>query len=369
MRNFGENRYTQFSSVPVRFGYRQNLIGYNAFKWERKIEPLRYEKAKKELVYNMEGVSEQAVTYFFDLALAQAEFRLAQDNVESCDTMYVIGQRRHKIASISSADLLTLELDKVNARNTLENSRIALKRAMFSLASFLGMDKNTEIEIEMPEKPDAGDIPADLALSLAKANSPTLLGHRQTILEDKRELSRAKTEALFNASVNASVGFNQVADKFADAYLNPLRQDIVSLQVTFPLVDWGVRKGKVNMALNNLNVSTLAAKQDELQVEEDILMTLSDYSVRQRLITSASEAMRLADLAYEQTMQRFLIGKADLNSITLSLNRKQEASKNYISALRNFWQSHFKIRKLTLYDFSTGRSLCDEIENKLRIEN
>lgn len=64
MRNFGENQYTQFSSVPVRFGYRQNLIGYNAFKWERKIEPLRYEKAKKELVYNMEGVSEQAVTYF-----------------------------------------------------------------------------------------------------------------------------------------------------------------------------------------------------------------------------------------------------------------------------------------------------------------
>lgn len=369
MRNFGENRYTQFSSVPVRFGYRQNLIGYNAFKWERKIEPLRYEKAKKELVYNMEGVSEQAVTYFFDLALAQAEFRLAQDNVESCDTMYVIGQRRHKIASISSADLLTLELDKVNARNTLENSRIALKRAMFSLASFLGMDKNTEIEIEMPEKPDAGDIPADLALSLAKANSPTLLGHRQTILEDKRELSRAKTEALFNASVNASVGFNQVADKFADAYRNPLRQDIVSLQVTFPLVDWGVRKGKVNMALNNLNVSSLAEKQDELKVEEDILMTLSDYSVRQRLISSASEAMRLADLAYEQTMQRFLIGKADLNSITLSLNRKQEASKNYISALRNFWQSHFKIRKLTLYDFSTGRSLCDEIEKKLRIGN
>lgn len=369
MRNFGENRYTQFSSVPVRFGYRQNLIGYNAFKWERKIEPLRYEKAKKELVYNMEGVSEQAVTYFFDLALAQAEFRLAEENVESCDTMYVIGQRRHKIAAISSADLLTLELDKVNARNTLENSRIALKRAMFSLASFLGMDKNAQIEIDLPAEPVATDIPADLALSLAKANSPTLLGHRQTILEGKRDLSRAKTESRFNASLNASVGFNQVADKFADAYHDPLRQDIVSLQITFPLVDWGVRKGKVNMALNDLNVSSIAAEQDELKVEEDILMTLSDYSVRQRLIASASEAVRLADLAYDQTMQRFMIGKADLNSITLSLNRRQEASKNYISALQNYWLSHFKIRKLTLYDFSSGVSLCDEIETKLRIEN
>ena len=41
-----------------------------------------------------------------------------------------------KIAAISRADLLTLELDKVNAHNTLENAQIALKRAMFSLASF-----------------------------------------------------------------------------------------------------------------------------------------------------------------------------------------------------------------------------------------
>lgn len=369
MRNFGENRYTQFSSVPVRFGYRQNLIGYNAFKWERKIEPLKYEKAKKELVYNMEGVSEQAVTYFFDLALAQAEFRLAEENVLSCDTMYAIGQRRHKIAAISSADLLTLELDRVNARNTLENSSIALKRAAFSLASFLGMDKNAEIEIELPEEPTTTFIPTDLALSLAKANSPTLLGHRQTILEGKRDLSRAKTEARFNASLNASVGFNQVADKLADAYRNPLRQDIVSLQITVPLVDWRVRKGKVNMALNDLNVSSIAAEQDELKVEEDILMTLSDYSVRQRLIASASKAMRLADHAYEETMQRFMIGKADLSSITLSLNRRQEASKNYISALQNYWLSHFKIRRLTLYDFESDLSLCDAIESKLKTEN
>lgn len=369
MRNFGENRYTQFSSIPVRLGYRQNLIGYNSFKWERKIEPLKYEKAKKELVYNMEGVSEQAVSYFFELALAQAEFRLAKENVESCDTLYAIGLRRHKIAAISSSDLLTLELDKVNARNTLENSRISLKRAMFSLASFLGMDKNAEIEIELPAEPKTTDIPTDLALELAKANSPTLLADRQTILEGKRDLSRAKTEARFNASLNASVGFNQVADKFADAYRNPLRQDIVSLQISVPLIDWGVRKGKVNMALNDLNVSSIAAKQDELQVEEDILMTLSDYNVRQRLIASASEAMRLADLAYDQTMQRFIIGKADLNSITLSLNRRQEASKNYISALQNYWLSHFKIRKLTLFDFDTGLSLCDEIESKLRIDN
>ncbi len=364
MRNFGQNKYTQYSSVPVRIGYRQDLLGFNAFKWERKIEPLRYEKAKKELIYNMESVSEQAVSYFFALALAQAEYRLAEENVASCDTLYVIGERRFKIAAISRADLLTLELDKVNARNTLENCRIALKRASFSLASFLGMDKNTEIELKMPGRPLTTAIPLDLALAMAKKNNPMLLGHRQTILEGEREFNRAKAESRFNASVNASVGFNQVADDFSGAYRSPLRQDLVSVSISVPLIDWGVRKGKVNMARNNLNVSRIAARQDELSVEEDLIMTVSDYEVRQRLIASASEALDLAETAYTQTRQRFIIGKADINSITLSLNRRQEAAKNYIAALQNYWLSHYKIRRLTLHDFELDMPLSEKFELK-----
>ena len=57
MRYFGDQTYNQFSSVPIRIGYQQNLLGYNAFKWERKIEPLKYEKVKKQFLYNVERAS------------------------------------------------------------------------------------------------------------------------------------------------------------------------------------------------------------------------------------------------------------------------------------------------------------------------
>lgn len=50
MRSFGGNKYTQFTSVPVRLGYSQSLVGYNPFRWERRIEPLKYEKVKKEYI-------------------------------------------------------------------------------------------------------------------------------------------------------------------------------------------------------------------------------------------------------------------------------------------------------------------------------
>lgn len=362
LRNFGDVNSTQFSTVPFRIGYQQDLLGFNAFRWDRKIEPLKFEKVKKQFIYNSESVSEEAVNYFFSLAMAQADYRLAEDNLATADTLYAIGEQRQKIASISQADLLTLKLDKVNARNTLKNAEITRKRAMSALATFLNLDKNTYIEIDLPSRPHYVDIPADRALLLAKENNPTYLEQRQNVLEAEREVDRTKKESRFNASVNASVGFNQVADNLGAAYRNLLQQDLVSLTVSIPLVDWGVRKGKYNMARNNLNVVRIAARQEEISLEEDVMMTVSDFNVQQDLIASASEALDLAELAYDQTRRRFIIGKADISSLTLSLNRQQEAQKNYIQALQNYWLNYYKIRKLTLHDFESGMSLSDRFD-------
>ena len=362
MRSFGGNKYTQFTSVPVRLGYSQSLVGYNPFRWERKIEPLKYEKVKKEFIYNAEQVSEQATTYFFALAMAQAEYDLAKENVASTDTLYRIGMQRLKIAAISRADLLTLKLDVVNARNTLQNATSTLKRATFSLASFLNMEKNTEIRIVLPGRPQQLTIPVDEALAAAQSNNPQFLEVRQDVLEAEQTVDKTRKESRFNASINASVGFNQVAEKFGEAYKSPMQQEMVSVSVSIPLVDWGVRKGKYNMAKNNLNVVKTSARQSEISIEEEVIMTVSDFNVQQDLVKSAEEALDLSILAYNETRQRFIIGKADISSLTLSLNRQQEAQRNYISALQDYWLNYYKIRKLTLHDFASGFSLSEKFD-------
>ena len=348
--------------LESNLGYSQSLVGYNPFKWDRKIEPLKYERVKKEFLYNVEKVSETATNYFFSLAMAQAEYKLAKENLASTDTLYRIGQQRHRIAAISQADLLTLKLDKVNAQNTLQNRASALKRAMFSLASFLNLDKNTQIELELPSRPSMMEIPVDEALRWGRSNNPQLLELKQNVLEAERNVDRTKKESRFNASVNASIGFNQVAENFGDVYHKPMQQDLVAVSVSIPLLDWGVRKGKYNMARNNLNVVKISARQDEISIEEEVIMTVSDFNIQQQLIASAEEALDLAILAYNETRQRFIIGKADINSLTLSLNRQQEAQRNYISALQNYWLNYYKIRRLTLFDFATKLSLSDRFD-------
>ena len=164
------------------------------------------------------------------------------------------------------------------------------------------------------------------------------------------------------------MGFYQVAAELRAAYKKPLQQDLVAVTVSIPLVDWGVRKGKYNMAKNNLNVSKIAARQEEISLEEDVIMTVSDFAVQQDMISSAEEALDLAELAYDQTRKRFIIGKADISSLTLALNRQQEARKNYIQALHNYWTNYYKIRKLTLFDFESNLSLSErfDFEHQLR---
>ena len=362
MRNFGASTFSQYSSVPVKIGYRQDLLGYNAFKWEKRIEPLKYDKVKKELIYNMETVSESAVSYFFDLALAQTEYRLARENLVSADTLYTLGERRFRIAAISQAELLTLKLDLVNARNSLENSRIALKRANASLAAFLGMDRDTRLEVELPSLTALRRVDATEALMHARDNSPSILEQRQAVLEARQTVDRTRKENRFSASLNASVGFNQVGDNLRGAYRDLMRQDLVSLSVSIPLVDWGVRKGKLNMALSNLDVAEIAERQQLQTLDEEVTVTVDDYNIQLDLIKSAEEAMDLAERAYAQTQQRFMIGKTDLSSMTLASSRRQEASKNYISALKNYWLNYYKLRRLTLFDFETGLALTRKFD-------
>lgn len=364
-RNIGTNSYSQFTSVPLRVGYSQALFGFNSFKWERKIEPLKFEKAKKEYLYNAELISEAVIERFFNLAMAQAEYDLAVENVRSTDSLYSIGSERQQIAAISQADLLTLKLDALNARNSVKTLEVDLKRAMFSFVSYLNLPKDSQLKLHVPAMPSTIDMDAGKVLELARENNPDYLQYRQNVLEAERELERTVRKSAFDASVSASVGFNQVADDFHSAYLRPLQQDVVRIGLTVPLLDWGVRRGKVNMARSNLNVTRISADQSVTGLEQDVVLTVSDFSVQQNLITGAAEAKELAALAFSSTRQRFMIGKADINSLTLSLNRLNTAQKNYIVALKNYWLSYYKLRKLSLYDFEKNNPLSVEFDQLL----
>jgi outer membrane protein TolC len=102
-----------YRSAPLLVGYSQSLLGFNTLKWDRKIEPLRYEEGKKRYVEALELVGARAVQLFFNLARAQTNLEIAQTNLANADTLYVFAQGRYNIGTITENEMLQLEISKL----------------------------------------------------------------------------------------------------------------------------------------------------------------------------------------------------------------------------------------------------------------
>ena len=351
LRTFGDDSQTQFMTIPIAVGYKQDLLFYNPLKWARQIEPLKLALAEKELAYGIETTSEEAVARFFALALAQDMQRMAEEYLASCDTIYAIAERRFKIASIPKAELSILELEKTNARTSLANARIARNRAAQELAAYLGMDRRTEIELIIPSVVGTLHVDASEAIQQARENNPKYLESRQQTAEARREAERAKVEKNLSVSLDASIGLNQVADRFADAYRHLLTQDMATVTLSVPLKDWGKRKNAWLAARSTVDAAELAEQETARDTELDVALTVADFNERQAIAETSRQALTIAEDAYAQTLQRFIRAQADAYDLSLAQSHWQTARQNQIASLQNYWLAYYHLRRLTLYDY------------------
>jgi len=92
VKNLSGEMSTSYQSVPINIGYLQELNGYNALRWQSKIEPIKFEKAKKEFIQSQENLAMKSTSMFFDLVEAQIQQNIARNNLANADTLYKIGQ-------------------------------------------------------------------------------------------------------------------------------------------------------------------------------------------------------------------------------------------------------------------------------------
>ena len=360
LRTFGDQNQTQFMTIPISFGYKQDLLFYNPLKWAKQIEPMKMTLAEKSFVYGIEQTSEEAVGRFFTLALAQDQLQMAEEYLTSCDTIYAIAQRRFKIASISKAELSILKMEKTNARTTLANARIARQRAAQELLSFLGMDCTTDIELVIPSVMQSLHIDAAKAIQYARENNPQYLSSREATTEARRDAERAKIEKNLSLSLDASIGLNQVADNISDAYRHLLSQDMATVTLSVPLKDWGKRKNAYLAARSNVEVAERNEQENARDTELDVALTVAEFNERQSIVENAREALTIAEDAYAQTLQRFIKGQADAYSLSVAQNHWQTARQNQIASLQNYWLAYYHLRRLTLYDYQRHQPISNK---------
>ncbi len=357
VKNLAGDKNTSFSATPFSIGYSQELNGYNELKWKSKIEPLKFEKAKKEFIQDVEDLRIKSTYQFFELITAQIQKGIANTNYANADTLYKIGMGRFQVGTVTQDELLKLELSLLNAEQALSMAQLEEKRAQASLNSFLGFEKNIEIECIVPSEIPELQINPDAALLQAIQNNPEMINHEQLKLQQDQNVKRIKSETGLNTSLFATYGRSRSSEEFSDVYNQPDKSQRFSMGLNVPIVDWGRAKGRVSMAESNREVALATIKQERLDFEMDIFQSVMEFNLQASQVKNSAKADTVAQLGYNVTFQRFLIGKIDVIKLNIASTDQENARISYLNRLRDYWTSYFRLRSLTLFDFEKNTPL------------
>jgi len=360
--NFGEEPPTSYLAYPVTIGFAQPINGYNEYKWDRQIEPKKYETAKLQYINSMERVNQRAVGYFFDLALAQINLEIAKKNYANNDTLYQIAKGRYQLGTIAENDLLQFELTFLNSGTDLNQATIDLELRKARLRTFLGFNERVSVQLLLPTDVPSIEMDYNRTLEQAKENNPEIMDMELQVLEAERSVAEARSQKGLRADLYAQFGLSQVAEELSAAYQNPINQQRVEVGFQIPLLDWGQGKGRLRMAQSNEEVVRTNVSQSLIEFNETVFLQVMQFNLQDDQVQIASKADTIADLRYEVTKQRFLIGKIDVLELKDALEEKDVARRGFVEALRNYWDYYYNLRGITLYDWERQMKLEEDLD-------
>ena len=369
------NRLDQFSptdkitynSQPVKITLSQPINAYNSLKWEKKIEPKRFELAKRTYLNSMESITVTAVTYFFDLLLAQRQVEIAQESHRNTEQLYKIAKERFAIGSITKDELLQLELKLLNDNLAIGDNQLTEKTAMQRLRNFLGYNESVEIQLQQP--PQNPNITLDFndVMNMVLQNSTASLENEIDYLSAQEAIAKAKANAGLQASLHAQFGLNQVGNDLGLAYKSPLDQEILGLSISLPIMDWGLGRGKVKVAKSQAQVIESQIEQAENQLRENITLQVLRFNQQGGQCNVSQKADQVGQSRYATTKERFLNGTIGVTELNNAQTEMDNAQLRYLQDLSNYWIYYYNIQKATLFNFITNEKVganFDELINE-----
>ncbi len=358
----GQDKETSFSTRPIYIGYSQNLFGVNSLKWDRRIEPIAYREACKQYNEAMELVASSACSYFFNLATAQVNAEIAAFNYASADTLYRFAQGRYGIGTITENEMLQLEISKLSAENDRIEAQFSVEDCMQSLRSFLALQDDVNIRVELDDSVPHFMVPVDEALAMAYENSPDPEYFKRARLQSDRSVANAKANAGLKASIYLQFGLTQTGPDVQTAYRDPINSQMASISLSLPILDWGRGRGQVKIARSSRELTYLNIDRSERDFEENVRKLVRQFNQQGAQMNILAKTDITAERRFEVARRLYLMGKSTILDLNSATSEKDSARRNRISALRNYWSLYYTLRSLTGYDFEKGKDIEWEYE-------
>jgi outer membrane protein TolC len=344
------NDATRFAVIPFSINYRQNSLFYNEFKWDKRIEPLIYEEAKRDFIEGMEDISLNTTRRYFALLKAQVQSKIAQSNFSNQDTLFQISKGRFKMGKIAENDLLQIELSVLNSKNEVTTNEIDIKRTSQNLSRYLDLETENLL-LNTPKELSTFTVTVEKALEEAKSNRKAVIEFRRRRLQAEQDVAEVRGNNRLQLRLNANFGVSQQGDVFNDLFQDYNQQQNVSVSVGVPILDWGVSKSRRKLVEANKDLVNTNVEQDEQEFEQEIYLHTLNWQNQRSFLEIAKKAQEIALKRYDITKKRFILGKITITDLNIALQEKDRAALSYLNSLEKFWTDYYTLRRLTLFDF------------------
>ena len=359
---FAENDIS-YSSIPFMISYHQPLFAHNEYKWDKIIEPKKYEQAKNELLQDLQELNVEAVSVFFQVISAQNNVSMAEAEVAATDTLLRIGRTRQGIADIDREDLLNLELNHNNAKVKLLQYREELRKAKDQFRLFTGLGHNEDFTLLLPEGPPSVELSPEDALTLARMNNPDVFVLEIDRLEAQKNSDKAVKEYRFNMNMDLSYGLNQSGMDIPQAYMDPLDRQLAIVSMQIPILDWGRKKRAVSLAKSREEIVDAQSNLELQNIEQEIMNLAYQYALKDLESESTAKADSIANISYGLALIRFRNGEASILDLDNSQSKKDAARQQYLSTQEKFWTLFYQLQSATLYDLRIKKELDVDVES------
>lgn len=356
---FGDKTNRYYQTTPFYIGLQQDLFKPRNLVWDERVQSLSAVVAERAYLEAREDVAASVAGAFFDLYAAQMSLKNAQANQAVNDTLFTLNKGRYEVGKIGENDLLKSELQLLRARSSVEDAKLQRDRAEAALRRQLVMPPGQALVIAAPDSiPNVAADP-DVAVREALRNASIM---QQSSLDETRAQRGITTATLsnrFNATLQASVGFNQTANAFGQAYQSPLGKQALQLGINMPMIQWGAGRAQVEAAKSDLQSVQSQNKARRDVLAEDARFSALQLQQAQRNVVLAAKADTVSAKQFEVARNRYTIGKISNTDLYNAQNDKDQAVLAYVQALRSYWTSYYHLRRVALYDFATGTELAD----------
>lgn len=356
---------TQYSSSLINITYRQPIFQYNSFKWERRIEPMKYEEAKKKYLQDMEQVAVTTTNYFFNLLQAQIQEKIALINQANYDTLYKIAVGRYNLGKIAENDLLQLELQHLRSNSSVKQAELDVDNQMFRFKSYLRIKDDVDIELIIPSEFEPFKVNANKAIEEARFNNADALAFNRRLIEAESAVAQAKLNGRFDAELFAVYGLTNNADYVDQINHNPLDQQQFRMGITLPILDWGVAKGKIKVAESNQEIERTSVEQEQIDFDQQVFLKVAQFNMQYDQVVIASKSDTVAQKSYDITKARYLIGKISITDLNIAQAEANTSKGNFVTALWTYWRNYYDLRRMTLYDFENDRPIFIDFKELL----